>query len=202
MTEENICNDNGRKTVRGKKETEASIQMQKQSEIEREASECQLLFENQNSEFKKSSYASILKPISHVPKLNTKITGRSKSALCIRPLANYSVISKVSCYLGLTSSMSRGCLGLSGIWSVVGVVVLLVAWVGGSEFPERECCDPVYPPNTATTAAAPITPQIPKLAGQWFYSILFKHVFYKVIYRDYSIFCLIVRSIQKSNLRF
>ncbi|KAJ8707433.1 hypothetical protein PYW08_010685 [Mythimna loreyi] len=60
--------------------------------------------------------------------------------------------------------MSRGCLSLSGIWSVVGVVVLLVAWVGGSEFPERECCDPVYPPNTATTAAAPITPPIPKLA--------------------------------------
>ncbi|XP_037294445.1 uncharacterized protein LOC119189321 [Manduca sexta] len=61
-----------------------------------------------------------------------------------------------------TASMQR-C--VSGICSVVGVVVLLAARVGGSEFPERECCDPVYPPNTATTAAAPITPPISKLAG-------------------------------------
>ncbi|KAL0859511.1 hypothetical protein ABMA27_010667 [Loxostege sticticalis] len=52
-----------------------------------------------------------------------------------------------------------------GLWPVVGIVVFLVAWVGGSEFPERECCDPVYPPNTATTAAAPVTPPISKVAG-------------------------------------
>ncbi|CAG9569781.1 unnamed protein product [Danaus chrysippus] len=50
-------------------------------------------------------------------------------------------------------------------WSVLGVVVLGVVCVGGSEFPERECCDPVYPPNTATTAAAPVTHPVNKVSG-------------------------------------
>lgn len=168
MTEEKDIRDNNeRKTVGGEKETETSIQVQKQSEIKSETREGQLQFENQNSELKtyNSLYAPFLNP--RVPKSNAET--RSKSVSQSWPFAKSSVISKVSCYFGLTSSMSRGCLRLSGIWSVVGVVVLLVAWVGGSEFPERECCDPVYPPNTATTAAAPITPPIPKLAGQWVY---------------------------------
>lgn len=66
---------------------------------------------------------------------------------------------------GLNLSM-WGCLGM---WRVVGVV-MLATMVGGSEFPERECCDPVYPPNTATTAAAPavVTPPISKSAGESF----------------------------------
>lgn len=51
-------------------------------------------------------------------------------------------------------------------WSVLGVVVLGVVCVGGSEFPERECCDPVYPPNTATTAAAPVTHPVSKVSGK------------------------------------
>ena len=168
MTEErDNCDDNERKTVRGEKETETFVQVQKQNAIEKETSEnrSNQLFENQNSEFKNnsSSYAPIRNPI---PKSNAE-SAPLKSVTQIRPFAKSSVLSKVCCYFGLTSSMSRGGLRLSGIWSVVGVVVLLGSWVGGSEFPERECCDPVYPPNTATTAAAPITPPIPKLAGQW-----------------------------------
>lgn len=58
--------------------------------------------------------------------------------------------------------------GYLGVWRWVGVV-LLASMVGGSEFPERECCDPVYPPNTATTAAAPVTPPVSKSAGESFY---------------------------------
>ncbi|XP_048486782.1 uncharacterized protein LOC105383545 isoform X4 [Plutella xylostella] len=48
-----------------------------------------------------------------------------------------------------------------------GLILLsLVACVGASEFPERECCDPVYPPNTATTPAAPVThPVSTKVVG-------------------------------------
>lgn len=41
--------------------------------------------------------------------------------------------------------------------------------VNGSEFPERECCDPIYPPNTATTAAAPVTHPVSRVSGQWNY---------------------------------
>lgn len=88
-----------------------------------------------------------------------------------------SLCGKVSSFAGNLSSSyvkvgrlrlsMRGCLG---IWRVVGVV-LLVSVVGGSEFPERECCDPVYPPNTATTAAAPITPPVSKSAGETFYFV-------------------------------
>ncbi|XP_063369994.1 GDNF family receptor alpha-4 isoform X1 [Cydia amplana] len=47
------------------------------------------------------------------------------------------------------------------------LVVGMVGGVGGSEFPERECCDPVYPPNTATTAAAPVTVPVSKAAGPY-----------------------------------
>lgn len=43
------------------------------------------------------------------------------------------------------------------LWGVLVAVACLVATAQGSEFPERECCDPVYPPNTATTASAPVT---------------------------------------------
>ncbi|KAJ0171122.1 hypothetical protein K1T71_013321 [Dendrolimus kikuchii] len=67
--------------------------------------------------------------------------------------------------------MSGKCFG-SGIWKMVGLLLLLVTWVSASEFPERECCDPVYPPNTATTAAAPITPPITKTADQLHGTIL------------------------------
>ncbi|CAG4962289.1 unnamed protein product [Colias eurytheme] len=44
------------------------------------------------------------------------------------------------------------------------VLVLGVSSVGASEFPERECCDPVYPPATATTAAPPVTHPVGKIA--------------------------------------
>lgn len=174
MTEEkNICNDNERKTVGGEKETEASFQVQKQSKVEKEKSDTQLLptFEKQSSKINIDSSYTLQNWNSCVPKLNGKIT---RPAVTVTHLfraisvAIFGVLAKLSCYFGYSASMSRGCLRLSGIWSVVGVVVLLVGWVGGSEFPERECCDPVYPPNTATTAAAPITPPIPKLTGQCF----------------------------------
>ncbi|KAI5639972.1 hypothetical protein NE865_07543 [Phthorimaea operculella] len=49
-------------------------------------------------------------------------------------------------------------------WGALVALALLAAGVGGSEFPERECCDPVYPPNTATTAAAPVTVPVSKSA--------------------------------------
>ncbi|KAF9798303.1 hypothetical protein SFRURICE_012900 [Spodoptera frugiperda] len=165
MTEEkDICNDNERITVGGEKETETSVQVQKQSEIERE-SESQLRpsLEKRNSVFEK--YAPTLNSNSFVRKLNSGNTAQKTASLPFRLVEKSSVL-KVGGVCGINpSSMSRGCTRLSGIWSVVGVVVLLVARVGGSEFPERECCDPVYPPNTATTAAAPITPPIPKLTG-------------------------------------
>lgn len=68
---------------------------------------------------------------------------------------------------GEVASMIREC-ARSRVWSVIGILVL-VTCAGGSEFPERECCDPVYPPNTATTAAAPVTPPLShqtKLTGK------------------------------------
>lgn len=66
--------------------------------------------------------------------------------------------------LCVVTSMFRG-FNVGLLWSVVGFVVLTGS-VGGSEFPERECCDPVYPPNTATTAAAPVTHPVSKPAGK------------------------------------
>lgn len=49
-----------------------------------------------------------------------------------------------------------------------GWVVFFVGlvMVNGSEFPERECCDPIYPPNTATTAAAPVTHPVSRVSGK------------------------------------
>lgn len=82
----------------------------------------------------------------------------------------------VACVVRLSkvTSMIREC-RLDGVWPVIAVLVLMVAWVGGSEFPERECCDPVYPQNTVTTAAAPpVTPPVQtsiKLAGEFSFSI-------------------------------
>ncbi|CAH2060800.1 unnamed protein product, partial [Iphiclides podalirius] len=80
-----------------------------------------------------------------------------------------SLFIRIACVLTSLSracfaSMFRGCSKVGWQWPLVGVVVL-AACVGGSEFPERECCDPVYPPNTATTAAAPVTYPVSK-AGQ------------------------------------
>ncbi|CAH2099212.1 unnamed protein product [Euphydryas editha] len=54
---------------------------------------------------------------------------------------------------------------MCGLRVVVGVLMLGFVVVGASEFPERECCDPVYPPNTATTAAEPVTHPISKVSG-------------------------------------
>ncbi|VVC99237.1 unnamed protein product [Leptidea sinapis] len=56
------------------------------------------------------------------------------------------------------------------VWALC--VVLGISCVHGSEFPERECCDPVYPPNTATTAAAPVTHPVSKVPpGEFNYKI-------------------------------
>lgn len=77
----------------------------------------------------------------------------------------------VACFVWFfkVASMTREC-RLDGVWRVI-VVALIVAGVGGSEFPERECCDPVYPQNTApTTVAAPVTPPVQtsiKLTGEF-----------------------------------
>lgn len=78
--------------------------------------------------------------------------------------------------LGVLTSLTYACLtSMFGVnrrtgwpWPVMGVVVLAIC-VSGSEFPERECCDPVYPPNTATTAAAPVTHPVskPGQTGEW-----------------------------------
>lgn len=113
------------------------------------------------------------------PKLRSAISKSSTRAIrgCV-PNLNFAILSsfvrfaisgacfaKASAYCGgkLGSMLRR--VRFDGVWTVVGVLVFLVAWAGGSEFPERECCDPVYPPNTATTAAAPVTPPITKIAG-------------------------------------
>lgn len=97
------------------------------------------------------------------PKLNSSNAFRSA-------VINNSVATLQSSFVsGVYScaSMIREC-AKSRVWSVLGILVL-VAGAGGSEFPERECCDPVYPPNTATTAAAPVTqPLPPKIAGKTF----------------------------------
>lgn len=79
-------------------------------------------------------------------------------------------IAKECISIGKIGSMcprSRG-----GLWPLVGVV-LLAAWVCGSEFPERECCDPVYPLNTATTAAAPVTSPVSRIPGK---SVVYIHI--------------------------
>lgn len=60
-----------------------------------------------------------------------------------------------------------------GWW--LAAVLLTSGWVGASEFPERECCDPVYPPSTQTTAA-PVTPPVQtsvKLIGEFSFLVTF-----------------------------
>ncbi|PZC80384.1 hypothetical protein B5X24_HaOG214802 [Helicoverpa armigera] len=152
--EKDICDDNERKTTGDEKEAEKPFQIQKQREIETHRSVSSYPKTN-ISKFEKIS-----------PDLKRIHAHPSKGSYhTFRPFA------KVGGSFRFSSSMSRGCLSLSGIWPVVGVVALLAAWVGGSEFPERECCDPVYPPNTATTAAAPITPPIPKLADSGLFCV-------------------------------
>lgn len=64
------------------------------------------------------------------------------------------------------------------------VMGLLVSGVGASEFPERECCDPLYPPNTGTTAAAPVTDAVsksPEVKGM-FFILYFIHAFLYLIF--------------------
>ncbi|XP_046974149.1 uncharacterized protein LOC124540537 [Vanessa cardui] len=69
--------------------------------------------------------------------------------------------------VGLTGLRFRNVWVMCGlrVGCVVGVLMLGFVVVGASEFPERECCDPVYPPNTATTAAAPVTHPVSKVSG-------------------------------------
>lgn len=100
---------------------------------------------------------------------------------CFSRILHFAVVSCFAVQFAISSAWfgktSAWCVGKAasmlrrarydGSWTVVGVLVFLVAWAGGSEFPERECCDPVYPPNTATTAAVPVTPPITKIAGKF-----------------------------------
>lgn len=96
----------------------------------------------------------------------------------------------VACVVWLhkVASMIREC-RLDGVWPVIAVLALMVARVGGSEFPERECCDPVYPQNTVTTAAAPVTPPLQtsiKLTGELRLVYLFST--FTVVGFDYTAF--------------
>ncbi|GBP00229.1 hypothetical protein EVAR_852_1 [Eumeta japonica] len=52
--------------------------------------------------------------------------------------------------------------GESTLWRGLLLLLALAAFAATSEFPERECCDPVYPPNTATTPSAPVTHPVSK----------------------------------------
>ncbi|CAK1546726.1 unnamed protein product [Leptosia nina] len=52
------------------------------------------------------------------------------------------------------------------IMCILWLCVLGITSVGASEFPERECCDPVYPPATATTSSPPVTHPVGKVAGE------------------------------------
>lgn len=94
---------------------------------------------------------------------------RSKSVDHKRPLTENDLLTG-SDQFRLTT-MVRSLLRIGRLWGVVVVVVCLMSWVEGSEFPERECCDPVYPPNTATTPAAPVTHPVsvskPAAAGEF-----------------------------------
>ncbi|CAF4923809.1 unnamed protein product [Pieris macdunnoughi] len=45
-------------------------------------------------------------------------------------------------------------------------VLVGITSVGASEFPERECCDPVYPPVTVTTSSPPVTHPVGKISGK------------------------------------
>lgn len=118
----------------------------------------------------------------HLKQVN-KITRGAKDQVSSQTLSNQVKANKIQSRAVLTfiskiqfithkcahkvKSMSEKCLNFgSGLWTMVALVLLLITWAGASEFPERECCDPVYPPNTATTAAAPVTPPISKVPGE------------------------------------
>ncbi|XP_037876747.1 uncharacterized protein LOC101736650 isoform X2 [Bombyx mori] len=93
---------------------------------------------------------------------STKFARRSGKFGYGSPMTNRRL--KKLCSLFKYRSMIRPCAKANGLLSFVGVVLLTVC-VKASEFPERECCDPVYPPNTATTAAVPVTPPLTKITG-------------------------------------
>ncbi|CAB3233192.1 unnamed protein product [Arctia plantaginis] len=166
--ERDLYDNNESKKVGGEKKTEPSLQVQELKGIKKQKSAI----------FESSIIGNLKAPTSRILNLNPVSNSNAKTKLAKfgashsyswSSFAILSEVAEVSCLFGAKlGSMFRGGLNCNGIWSVVGVVVLLVAWVGGSEFPERECCDPVYPPNTATTAAAPVTPPITKLAGMFF----------------------------------
>lgn len=171
--ERDVCDDNESQKVGGDKETETSSQAQELNGIKKQKS----------GKFESSIIGDLNAPTLHI--LNSNLVSNSNAKTKIAKIGAFhsysessfailSEVAKVSCLFGAKlGSMFRGGLSFNGIWFVVGVVVLLVAWVGGSEFPERECCDPVYPPNTATTEAAPVTPPITKLAGMFFNEFAF-----------------------------
>lgn len=147
MTRRNSGNDNEKRTEGGKKKEE-NFRMQKQVGIKR------------SSTIKFSSLY-----------YNWRSSHGKVSSLEQTPCSLHGKVSYLASNLS-SSHVKVGGLKLSmwgylGVWRVIGVV-LLATMVGGSEFPERECCDPVYPPNTATTAAAPVTPPVSKSAGKTF----------------------------------
>lgn len=147
MTRRDSGNDNEKRTEGGKKKEE-NFRMQKQVGIKR------------SSTIKFSSLY-----------CNWSSSRGKVSSLVQTPCSLHGKVSSLTSNLS-SSHVKVGYLKLSmwgylGVWRVIGVV-LLATMVGGSEFPERECCDPVYPPNTATTAAAPVTPPVSKSAGEIF----------------------------------
>lgn len=149
MTRRDSGNDNDKRTEGGKKKEE-NFRMQKQVGI-------------------KSSSTKKISPLH----CNWSSSRGKASSLARTPCSLHSKVRSLARNLSL-SHVKVGGLKLSmwgylGVWRVVGVV-LLATMVGGSEFPERECCDPVYPPNTATTAAAPVTPPVSKSAGECFFT--------------------------------
>lgn len=154
MTRRDCGHDNEKRTEGGKKKEE-NFRMQKQVGINRSSSE---------------KFSSLY--------CNGCSSSGKVSSLVQTPSSFNVNVGSLSCNLS-SSHVKVGGLKLSmwghlRVWRVVGVV-LLATIVGGSEFPERECCDPVYPPNTATTAAAPVTPPVSKSAGEFF--VLFIVVF-------------------------
>lgn len=148
MTRRDSGNDNEKRTEGGKKKEE-NFRMQKQVGIKRSSTK-KISLSHYNGSSSRGKASSLLQtPCSFHVKVSSLASNFSSSHVKVGGL-------KISMW------------GYLGIWRVVGVV-LLATLVGGSEFPERECCDPVYPPNTATTAAAPVTPPVSKSAGEILY---------------------------------
>lgn len=148
MTKRDCGHDNEKRTEGGKKKEE-NFRMQKQGGINRSPS---------------SKFSSLY---CHGCSSHSKLSSlvQTASSLHLKASLLASNLSSSHVKVGwLKFSMWR----YLGVWRVVGVM-LLATMVGGSEFPERECCDPVYPPNTATTAAAPVTPPVSKSAGEFLY---------------------------------